>query len=62
MDVLGSVVFIATGYGWTVWERSGNNNWIRVAGLGTVVGIATGYGWMARDRSVYSDWLRLYGL
>ena len=42
--MLGSAVFIATGYGWTVWDRKGNNDWLRVDGLGSVVVIATGYG------------------
>ena len=49
MDVLGSVVFIATVYGWKVWDRRGKSDWLRVDALWTVVAIATGYVWTARE-------------
>ena len=38
-----SVVFIASGYGWTGGERSVYSDWVMVDGLGSVVVIETGY-------------------
>jgi len=45
VDGLWSVVFIATGYWWTGWERIANSDWLLVDRLGSVVVLATVYWW-----------------
>ena len=52
---LGSVVGIATGYGWTGCVVIIYSDYLQVGGIGSVVGIATGYGWTGCVVIIYSD-------